>query len=106
MSDFERPPKTTMIDIYEAAGYEVSEDRQSVVMDSSKPLRSFDIILRVFPSGLEYYGNSGQAKMTFAVDLRTEHDYSGFGQISVFEHEAEISIPIDQVRIYRGENNE
>lgn len=106
MSDFERPPKTTMIDIYEAAGCKVSEDRQSVVMDSSVPLQPFDIILRVIPSGLEFYGSNGQVKMTFAVPLHSEHDFTEFGRVDVFEHEAEISIPVDQVRIYKGENDE
>jgi hypothetical protein len=106
MSEFERPPKTTLIDIYEAAGYEVSEDRQSVVMDSSKPLKPFDIILRVIPTGLEYYGSNGQAKMIFAAQLHGDYDYTHIGRVDVFEHEAEITIPIDQVRIYRGENDE
>lgn len=106
MSDFERPPKTTLVDIYEAAGCDVSEDRQSVSFDSGKVLQPFDIVLRVVPTGLEYYGNGGQVKMTFAVPLRDDYDYGVGGQMNIFENTTDITLPVDQVRIMKKENNE
>jgi hypothetical protein len=44
---------TTMIDIYEAAGGIVNEDRSTVTMSNGMPMKSFDIKLRVYPIGYE-----------------------------------------------------
>lgn len=93
---------TTMVDIYEAAGGVVNEDRTSVTISTPK---SFEIVLRVFPIGVES-GMDGDF-VTFDVVL---DDTVVFGEptllgtpYSELQNDASIRLPVDQVRILSKE---
>lgn len=92
---------TTLIDIYEAAGATVSEDRKMVSMTHGD-LKPFKIELLVYPGMVEFDGLGGE-KITFQVMLEDEFvlgepTYAGtpFHQVN---HIAEVTLPVSQVKI-------
>lgn len=64
---------TTLVDIFEAAGGKVSEDRKSVVIDGANPLKSIDIVLRVYPRSVRieqpYRDGKPEEYITFDIIL-------------------------------------
>lgn len=92
--------KTTLIDIYEAAGGKVNEDRTQVeVNGAAKP---FDIVLRVIPTAVNIDEVAGRS-VTFAVLLDDTHHFEDNRHTWV-EHEVDITLPIEQVRILKEES--
>jgi len=88
---------TTLVDIYEAAGFEVTEDRTRVMMSGVQQMRPFDIVLRVVPTGVAF-DYEGQEKVTFSVQLHDGYRYDG-GAMIFTEYGFEMALPVDQVRI-------
>jgi len=97
-----------MIDIYEASGGVVNEARTQVSMASGMPTKSFDIKLRVILTGVEYDIVDGE-KATFSVILederRLEEDGIGGAILRFIEHEATLTLPVQQVHILKEETN-
>jgi hypothetical protein len=101
------PDKTTLLDIYEAAGARVSEDRTMVHFDSGSPLKPFEIVLTVFPQSIRIDGIGGPEVIEFGVLL---HDEVSFEEVPYMGHkvihhnfDANIEIPASQVRILKKE---
>jgi len=87
---------TTLLDIYEAGGAQVSEDRTKVELPVGA-MQPFDILLRVVPAGISMeHGRADQ--VTFEVLLNDEYQINA-GAYSVLYHEASVALPVDQVRI-------
>lgn len=99
--------KTTLIDIYEAAGAKVSEDRSQVTLNSENPLKPFDIVLTVFPQGVHFEGVGAPEVVEFGVLLQDEVSFEHFPHLGtkVIHHnfDANIEIPVGQVRILKKE---
>ena len=94
---------TTMVDIYEAAGGLVSEDRTMVSIDASKQ-HPFEIVLRVYPT-THKMGVDGET-ITFGVllddEMMLEHGPGG----TLMHHlyfDAEVTLPVSQVKILKKE---
>ncbi len=93
---------TTIIDIYEAAGGEVSEDRTHVVLSKPKP---FKIELLVIPTAVETRYDAPD-EVTFGVLLHDEvlfeSDIMGH---RVLDHSFDVSLklPVQQVKIIKEE---
>ena len=93
---------TTLVDIYEAAGGTVNEDRTMVTMDA-RSHEYFDILLRVRITGVEHdsYGNTN---VTFGVIIDSKHiiDTSfGGALMSQIDYNEELTLPVEQVRIHK-----
>lgn len=93
--------KTTMLDIYEAAGFELSEDRQSVKMEGGQLAKPFDIVLRVVPETYEMVAGL-PVKIGFRVLLKQSVNING-GTVTFTEHDVLVKLPVDQVRILKKE---
>lgn len=95
---------TTLIDVYEAGGAAVSEDRKSVTLKPND-MHAFDIVLRVYPIAVEHDGITKE-KVTFGVILDDEYvlgkhiPYQGT-PMHMIVHDAEIVLPVDQIRILK-----
>ena len=94
---------TTLIDIYEAAGATVSEDRKMVSMTHGD-LKPFKIELLVYPGTVEFDGVGGE-KITFDVMLEDEFalgktTYAGTPMHQI-HHIAEVTLPVSQVKIIK-----
>lgn len=100
--------KTTLVDIYEAAGATVSEDRKTVTMIPGQ-MKPFEIILTVYPTGIEMEDPYVE-KITFDIILNSEVAFgkTGFAGTPMYQRfpEADFSLPVDQVRILKKENND
>lgn len=96
---------TNLIDIYEAGGAEVNEDRTMVTMTGERPLRPFDIILRVIPTGVEMMNDDTElVKVTFAVLVNDEHTFKTTPMgTQVIQHSCEetLTLPASQVRLMK-----
>lgn len=96
---------TTLIDIYEAAGATVNEDRTKVSMVAGQ-MQPFEIVLRVVPMGIQM--QQGQKDIvTFAVLLDDEwaigtQTAAGTEMRQIY-HGTEVEIPVDQVRLLKNE---
>jgi hypothetical protein len=96
---------TTLVDIYEAGGAEVNEDRTQVSMVAGQ-MQPFEIVLRVVPIAVQM--QHGQKDIvTFGVLL---DDETVFGEPTVLGtpmrqiyHSTEVEIPVDQVRLLKNE---
>lgn len=101
---------TSLIDIYEAGGAEVSADRDSFTISSSKPLKPFDIVLRVYPQSVTMgYGEPEQ--VTFGVLLDDEVSFdeitpnAGLHRMLHHTFDEEVTIPVRQIRILKKESD-
>lgn len=108
MSDDEK--ETTLVDIYVAAGAQLSADGTMVSFDRAQ-LNSFEIILRVFPKEVRverpWQGAEPETYVTFDVLLGSsirigEPGFLGH-PVEEIIHEAGFELPVDQVRIYNKE---
>lgn len=88
--------KTTLIDIYEAAGAEVNEDR-SMVSLRPEELKPFDITLKVYPYEVKLDPERGES-VVFHVMLDDTFVVLG-GQVFYGEWDEQIELPVKQVRI-------
>lgn len=88
---------TTLVDIYEAAGFKTNEDRTQVEMSAAQQMRPFDIVLRVVPTGVAF-DYEGQEKVTFSAILRDGVTFND-GYMAFAEYGFEFELPVDQVRI-------
>lgn len=96
---------TNLIDIYEAAGAAVNEDRTAVTLTSEKPLKPFEIVLTVFPHMIEQDGY-GNEKITLAILLDDTHFIHSDGRYEIFSYEEAVTLPVPQVRIHKEEKSE
>lgn len=107
MSDSTINKPTTLLDIYEAAGARVSEDRTQVTMDSSTRMEPFDIVLTVFPQSVHIEGAGAPEVIEFGVLLHDEvsfEDVPWMGtKVNQHHFDAKIEIPVGQVRILKKE---
>lgn len=92
---------TTLVDIYEAAGATVSEDRTTAT--NLHQMQPFDIVLRVFPTGLQLGGPDGE-KMTFAILLESNYFFETVPEgtrMREVGYNEEVTLPVNQVRILK-----
>jgi hypothetical protein len=94
--------ETTMIDIYEAAGGKVNEDRTQVSMNP--PFEPFEIILTVLPAAIQYE-NEREPRIAFDVMLVKETQING-NMAYEYDHEARLELPVDQVRFAKKETDD
>lgn len=87
---------TTLLDIYEATGGIKSDDGLQVSI--TPPLHPFKIELLVLPTGIDM-GPDGEF-VTFQVMLHDEFK-TEFGMIRQTSHEAEVKLPVSQVKIIK-----
>lgn len=92
--------RTTMIDIYEAYGGVVNEDRTEVTLKGNEN-KPFKIELLVMPVSFETTGGEEPESVTFGVLLNDEHSFSGNGVINVRSYYEQIKLPVSQVKIIK-----
>lgn len=96
--------KTTLVDIYEAAGAKVSDDRTMVTVSNKEPLKPFEIVLTVYPQAITQDGDG--ERVTFAVLLDDEYVIDkrlGRADIRwVSYSDTEIELPVSQIRIHKA----
>ena len=93
--------ETTLIDIYEAAGGEVNEDRTQVSMNPAQ-MKPFDIKLRVYPSAVTH--DMDGERITFGIlldDEMTLEETAGGTLMHRHDFIAELEMPIAQVKILK-----
>lgn len=91
---------TTMLDIYEAAGWKVNQDRTAVYTDGTLPNKAFEIVLKVVPIGVQM--GEGPDKVTFAIilDEETVIEQGLLGTtLHRLAYDEEITLPVNQVNI-------
>lgn len=89
---------TTLIDIYEAAGFKVTKDRTQVEMSAAQQMRPFDIVLQVVPTGMSFNYEKKET-VTFSVVMKDGVWFGDDGRMSFVDYGFEIEMPVDQVRI-------
>lgn len=91
---------TTLLDIYEAAGCKLSEDRTSVEMNAGQQLKPFDIVVRVIPTIVEFNPKETE-RVTFSVILNPYVEVVS-GVTKFFDLDETLTIPVNQVRIAKN----
>lgn len=94
---------TELIDIYEAAGCKVSDDRRYV--EPSSDFQPFDIVLRVVPIEVRFDENR-KGEVTFKLLLRSEHVRNAFGGPNLIDYDIDLTLPVNQIRILKNEPKE
>lgn len=93
---------TTMLDVYEAAGAEVNDDRTMVSMKPGQ-MRPFEIVITVMPGAVEMIEGE-PTKVTFDI-LLDPHLSIKEGPLGAVARELEyvesLTLPVDQVRIHK-----
>jgi len=93
---------TTLIDIYEAAGGKVNEDRTMVQMNTGAPT-PFEIVLKVVPGVVEMDG-LGNTDVTFHVLLDDRIVVNERAQsVSWQPFISEVKLPVEQVRLLKAD---
>lgn len=87
--------ETTLLDIYRAAGVNVTEDGGHVSIPPT--LKPFEIILKVVPTGVSFDYDE-PAYVEFDVLLSPDVIEDGYGARHI-DHDAQIKLPAHQVRI-------
>lgn len=97
---------TNLIDIYEAMGGVVNEDRTKVNINPVQS-RPFYIRLLVMPSEFESFGSNEPEKVTFSIVLDDETflGETGFAGTPIHrrKYDEEITLPVTQVQIIKEE---
>lgn len=100
--------ETTMIDIYEAMGGEVNEDRTMVSMSKPGQYQPFKIELLVYASGYEMGADGERVNLQVLLHDSVVFDRTAWGQHVVrhIEHIEQLTLPVDQVNIIKDRVDE
>lgn len=101
---------TTLLDIYEACGATVSEDRTSISFTAGA-LKPIDIVIRVMPTAVEIPGMNEAEQVTFDVFV---DDELAFGEhipyigtpYRIINRDTQIKLPVSQVKILKEKQDD